>query len=143
MNQRIFVDSDVIIAALLSQEGASHLFLFGIKKPIQPYISTVSLKELKIVTKRIKIEQKLLDKLVKKIFTIVKIKETFSKIIDKYSSYVHDRYDAHIVAGAVESKSRFLITYNIKDYKIENIKRAFGIIIFKPAQYLQYLRSIK
>lgn len=143
MNQRIFVDSDVIISALLSQNGASHLFLFGIKKPIQPYISTFSLKELKIVTKRLKIEQKLLDTVVNKIFTIVKIKETFSKIIDTYSSYVYDPYDAHIVAGAIESKSRFLITYNMKDYRIENIKRDFGIIIYKPAQYLQYLRSIK
>lgn len=143
MNQRIFVDSDVIIASLLSQNGASHLFLYGIKKPIQPYISTFSLKELKTVIKRLKIDQKSLNHLVKKIFTIVKINQTFSKIIENYSFYVFDRYDSHIVAEAVASKSRFLITYNLKDYKTEEIKRKFGIIIFKPAQYLQYLRSIK
>jgi predicted nucleic acid-binding protein len=143
MNQRIFVDSDVIIAALLSPAGASHLFLYGLNKPNQPFISTFSLKELNIVTKRLNIDQKILSKLVKKIFTIVKINQTFSEIIEKYSLYVFDRYDAHIVAGAVESKSRFLITYNTKDYKIEEIKRKFGILIFKPAQYLQYLRSIQ
>ncbi|MDO8609333.1 MAG: putative toxin-antitoxin system toxin component, PIN family [bacterium] len=143
MNQWIFVDSDVIISSLISNTGAAHLLLFNIDNPIKRYISIFSLKELKIVTERLEIDQKILTRLIKYKFIVVKIKKTLAKIKQQYSSYVNDPNDAHIVTGAIESKSRFLITYNIKDYKIENIKRDFGIIIFKPAQYLQYLRSIK
>lgn len=37
---------------------------------------------------------------------------------------------------------RFLITYNLSDYKIERIKDELGIIIITPGQLLQYLRSL-
>ena len=61
----------------------------------------------------------------------------------QYSVYVNDTNDSHIIAGAIKSKSKFLITYNIRHYKIENIKRAFGIITLTPGLFLQYLRNRK
>lgn len=47
--------------------------------------------------------------------------------------------DAHIIAGT--KKAKFLITYNLRHFKIDKIKADLGIIILTPADFLQYLRS--
>lgn len=54
--------------------------------------------------------------------------------------YVYDIDDSHIVMGAQKSNSKFLLTYNIKDYNIDLIKKDFDIIVFKPGIFIQYLR---
>lgn len=75
--------------------------------------------------------------------TKIDLNENLSTIEIEYAKYVNDPTDAHIVAGAVNSKSRFLTTYNLKDFKIELIKREFDIIVLSPGTLLQYLRSKK
>ena len=73
---------------------------------------------------------------------MIVIEKTQHEIKERYKDYVEDLNDAHIVAGAAESKAHFLITYNIRDFKIEKIKKDFDIIVLTPGMFLQYLRSI-
>lgn len=47
------------------------------------------------------------------------------------------------MAGAVEIKAKFLLTYNIRHFQRQKISEDFGIVVFTPAQYLQYLRSLE
>ena len=60
-----------------------------------------------------------------------------------FGQHSRDPNDAHIIAGAVKAKAQFLLTYNLKDYKIDKIKKDFGIIVTTPAKFLQYLRSLQ
>ncbi len=139
-DHRVFVDSDVIISSLLSNIGAAYFLLH--KANLELFISDVSFRELKIVTKRLGLVAVKLTALVEKKFTIVKLNKNTSEIKRSYGKYTHDENDAHIAAGASTAKAKFLITYKLRDFKADYIKRDFGIICMKPAHFLQYLRSL-
>ena len=130
----IFLDSDVIISSLISQKGAAY-FLVNEPTKSTKFISSLSYKELCIVIKRLDLSRNKLDKCLSK---IEKISITKSA---KFDNYVFDLFDAHIVAGAVKSQSRFLISYNVRHFDVEKIKRDFNILVYSPGQFLQYLRS--
>lgn len=138
--QLVFVDSDVIISSLISKSGASFLLLY--KTAGHFYISNVSRKEIAIVAKRLKILFKKNEELIPPQIHEVKLSKTLSYIKKAYGTYVKDIHDAHIVAGTIASKSRFLMTYNLKHFHQDKIKQDFNIIILTPGQYLQYLRSL-
>ncbi|MBU1322711.1 PIN domain-containing protein [Patescibacteria group bacterium] len=130
---KVFLDSDVIISSLLSSAGAAYLLVN--KKSVDKYISNLSVKEIKIVAKRLGIKSPAVNKLINHI-KIVRLKKVSGK------NYVTDVNDSHIIAGAVTAKVRFLLSYNLKHFKIEKIKRDFNILVYRPAQFLQYLRSL-
>ena len=136
---RVFVDSDVIISSLISQKGASFLLLS--KKDQNYYISDFSKKELTIVSERLKIDKDELSFTIKNKLKIVTIKDDLDNIKARFGQHTRDPNDAHVVAGSVKAKAQFLLTYNLKDYKIDKIKKDFGIIVITPAKFLQYLRS--
>lgn len=134
-----FVDSDVVISSLLSTKGASS-FLFSQTK-INLFISSFSVKELKIVVNRLGIEEHKLNVLLKRRLKIIILKRSSQEIKEKYQNYVLDQNDSHIIAGAVAAKVKFLLSYNLKHFKSEKIKKDFNLILLTPAGFLQYLRS--
>lgn len=136
---RIFVDSDVIISCLLSQSGAAYLLLS--LTSFEFFISSLSKKETEKVVRRLRIESKMLKILIGKNFEVIKLSESVREIKKSFNQYVLDEDDAHILAGAVSAKADFLISYNIKDFKIEKVKQDLNIIILTPGNFLQYLRS--
>ena len=139
--QNVFVDSDVVIASLLSSSGASYLLLHTtVAKSATFFISDFSMLELQEVVKRHQIEPKQLVSLVKKRLTIQKLQKP-EMVLKKYSDYVLDLSDAHIIAGAMQTKSRFIISFNQKDYKADKLKVDFNTILTTPGNFLQYLRS--
>ena len=83
----------------------------------------------------------MVEGLVKTILIVVGLKMTSQQINKEFCDYVDDVDDAHIVAGAHQTKARFLVSYNLKDYRIDHIKKDFGIIVLTPGLLLQYLRS--
>lgn len=138
---RVFVDSDVVISSLLSCSGAAYLLLDT--QTLNLYISLLSQNELEIVVKRLGIERDRLNELIQSKLHVIPLPQSLTNIKEFYKDYVLDMDDAHIVAGAKASEAKFLVTYNIKDFKAGKIKEDFNIIILTPGQFLQYLRSIK
>lgn len=138
---RIFVDSDVIISSLISKKGAAYLLLNN--QDLNLYISQISIKEIKIVIDRMKLDKNQLNKLIRKKFKIINLKPSLQAIKTKYKNYVKDINDAHLIAGAHLGKIKFLITYNKKHFFEEKIKRDFKTMIVSPGKFLQYLRSLR
>ncbi len=141
MTLKIFLDSDVVITSLISDSGAAHLLINNVKD-LELYISNLSLIELEIIVERLNIDKNLLIEVVNNRFQKVKLEKSNEKIKEQYGDYVLDINDAHIVAGANKGQVRFLITYNLRHYKLDKIKGDFGVIVLTPAQFLQYLRSL-
>lgn len=140
---RVFLDSDVIIASLLSEKGASYFFLHDVGfANIDFFITDFSLLEIQEVIKRHPIEAEKLSELVEKRLTVKKLDQASSKL-KRMQEYVSDDNDMHIIAGASQVKVKFLITYNITDFKIDLIHKAFDIKVIRPAGFLQYLRSLR
>ena len=134
---KVFLDTDILISALLSKTGASSEVLKI--KGFQKIISNTVKSELKEVCARLNISHR--EKLLKNI-DCISLNLPKQRIIKNYLEYVFDEKDSHIIAAAVKSKSKFLLSYNIKDYKIDKIRNNFGIIVSKPGNFLQYLRSL-
>ena len=107
---KVFVDSDVVISSLLSKTGAAYL-LINSNFPVTKYVSNLSITELKKVIAKLNIENKQLNNVVTLLNKVTINKDSVKKVPD----YVHDKNDAHIVAGAIKAKVKFLITYNTKD----------------------------
>ncbi|MBI5620048.1 PIN domain-containing protein [Candidatus Gottesmanbacteria bacterium] len=139
MSPRAFVDSDVIIASLLTPKGASAALLE--RSDCTFCISNVSRTELGIVAAELHIDKKRLVRTIAKQFFLVVLKQYISTIKQRYSQYVRDVDDAHIVAGARAGKVQFLVTYNQKHFRGEKIKHDLDIVVLTPALFLQYLRS--
>lgn len=140
---RVFVDSDVVISSLISDKGAAFLLLNTQDSGPRFFITQYSLNELEIVTQRLGIPRKNLAMLVETSLETVRISMSRERIEKIYARYVVDTDDAHVVSGAREAKCRFLLTYNIKDYKSDKIKAKFNIILMTPAMFLQYMRSLQ
>ncbi|MEK7159895.1 MAG: PIN domain-containing protein [Patescibacteria group bacterium] len=138
---RIFVDSDVIISSFMSQSGAAYFLLNT--NSIRLFISSLSKKELEIVVIRLDIRNDMLTTLIKNNLEVVILLESLPKIKESFKQYVLDENDAHILAGAKAAKADFLITYNVKDFKIDKIKKDLNILTLTPGNFLQYLRSIQ
>ncbi len=142
MSQKVtaFLDSDVVISSVLSKKGAASLLMEI--SAVQKIISDISQQEITLVARRMGLEDSIVTRIIRK-NKIVKLRDSIKIIKSKYKNFVYDINDAHIVAGAMISRSRFLVTYNIKDYNTEKLKRHFDIIVLTPALLLQYLRSQK
>lgn len=139
-NIKIFIDSDVVVSSLLSKTGAAYL-LINSNYPITKYVSNLSILELETVIIKLNITKKTLNKAVSNL-EVIKLKESAKKIKEKYSGYVNDKNDAHVIAGTVETKAKFLITYNTKDYRTNKLKTDHNAIVMPPGSFLQYLRVI-
>jgi len=135
----IFVDSDIVVSSLISKTGATYLLIN--KTSVERWISNLSQKEIKIVAERLNLDKKKSKNIFTR-FKTIKLKEVTKKLKEKYISYVVDLNDAHILAGAIEAKTGFLVSYNLKHFKIDKIKADFKIIVLTPAKFLQYLRSL-
>lgn len=134
----IFLDSDVIISSIISKKGAAFSLINN--KKIVKYISNISFKEIKIVTKRLKLDMKPSKNIFAQ-FKLVILKENIDVLKTEYGKFVFDDNDAHIVADVKESLANFLITYNLKHFKKDLIKQNLKAITLTPALFLQYLRS--
>lgn len=139
--RKVFVDSDVIISSLISEKGAAYFLLSEQKSNF--IISNISKRELEKVVNRLSLRMDQLQNLIKGKLKTIKLTVNLEKIKKDFQSYTSDPNDAHIIAGAVKAKTKFLLSYNIRHFKRQEINKDLGIIVLTPAQYLQYLRSLE
>lgn len=140
---KIFIDSDVVISSVISSKGASNIVVQNKYNHLRSFISNFSYEELNRTADKLGIDKSKMEKILKNKFKLVKLKQGKEEILNKYGNHTYDIEDAHIVAGAVEAKSKFLVTFNTKDYKADKIYQDFGIRVIVPGELLQYLRSLQ
>ena len=135
--KRVVLDTDVLISASISQKGAAYLLInLYTDNEVIKYTSSEQIHEYELVIQRCNCKR------------ITQYPEDFNKVeplkqnIEKSASFTIDSKDIHIINLAVSAKAQFLITYNMKHYKIEELKRNQNIICMTPGIFLQYLRII-
>ena len=131
----VYLDSDVLVSSCLSGTGAANLLLNT--STLVKFYTNIQENELKIVFERLSIAPTKLSQVLNKCNLII-LKSTNLSL---YSKYTLDPNDRHIIAGAVSSGTKFLISYNLKHFQIEAIKRDLNLIVLTPAHFLQFLRS--
>lgn len=137
---KIVIDTNVMVAALKSNRGASYKLLSIIDEgKFQISISVSLIFEYEDVLKRgdldIDLETEDIDNILD---YICKIADK-QKIFYLWRPYLKDPKDDLILELAVESESDFIITYNKKDF--ESIDK-FGLQALTPKEFLEKIGEI-
>lgn len=130
-----FLDSNVVVSSIFSERGAAHQLVFGTEVP-----RVISSRVQKECTEAIRRAGTTSDNLVAAFYHLEVVDDQSNE--EEYLPFVLDTDDAHIIAGAVAAEADFLITYNLRHYRIDKIRSELGIIIHTPGRFLQYLRSV-
>jgi len=131
---RVVIDSNVIYSGLLSQKGSSfkllklipdNAFTVAVSVPLILEYESVLVKNLGKLNLNKKDINDFLD-------YICAVAED-TRIFYLWRPLLKDPYDDHILEVAVSSNSKYIITYNIKDF-VE--ARSFGIKVISPDVFL-------
>lgn len=132
------MDTNILFAGLYSSTGASFQVLRLIDSGrIKPVISTTLLFEYEDVLKRKRAELSLCNKQVDIILDNLCALSEFQKIHFLWRPYLRDPKDDHVLEVAVASKTKMIITHNIKDFK--GVEK-FGIQAVPPGKLLEIIK---
>ena len=133
----VTLDTNVILAALLSQAGASHLILkLIIEEKLNLALSTPVVLEYDDVLRR----KEILEKLNISSSQVEDVIDLLVLLADKYSIYFRlrpnllDENDNLFVECAFTSNSHYLITSNIKDFKRGELK-SYPFKVITPGDF--------
>jgi len=138
---RIVIDTNVFISALRSKRGASYkllfetdvsLFVSNISTPLILEYESVARREMARLTVTAAQVDTILD-------SICKTAEACT-VSFRWRPFLKDPGDDFILELAVQSQSRYIITYNKTHFAgVEQ----FGIVLLTPQEFLQLLGEIK
>ena len=133
--KQIILDTNVLYSGLYSSRGASYQIIKALEEEkVKITISTTLLFEYEDVLKRKKKDLNLSDTQIDIILDNLCSLANFQKIYFLWRPCLKDPKDDHVLELAVASKSKTIVTYNIKDFKKAS---KFGIDILTPKELLK------
>lgn len=138
----IFLDSSVIIAAILSSTGGSFRLIVESKlKKYNLLISSYILEECFRILK-LKYPQKVfLLSIMINGFPFKIVRNASSKEVEKYLKIISPE-DAPILACAIKHKANYLITFDKRDFlqlKVSKLAKKHGLLILTPKDFFDRL----
>jgi len=140
---RVFLDSSILITALLSSRGGSFYILTQLKDKFNFQINNYVLEEIfKVLDKKFYSQKELKNYLFLLLgLAKVEILSNPFQASPKRLSKIINKEDAPILASAI-SNSDYLLTLD-KDFlneKIRNFARENNVSIFTPKEFISFLR---
>lgn len=135
----IVIDTNVLISALKSKQGAAHkLLLLLPNKVFVPNISVALFFEYESVAKRSGLIANLSNEDIDVVLDYFLSQSEIRKIFYLWRPFLKDPKDDLVLEVAVESRSDYIITFNLKDFKGCD---KFGIKAISPQEFLGIIRS--
>lgn len=132
MRPKIIIDTNVIIAALKSNRGASNKLLqFWGKNKFVPSISVVLIIEYEAVVRRLLSHISKIE--IVYLLDYICATSEHAKIHYLWRPHLKDPKDDMVLELAVAAGSDFIVTYNTKDFKLA---KQFGVKIITPKELL-------
>jgi putative PIN family toxin of toxin-antitoxin system len=134
----IIMDTNVLFAGLYSSTGASFQILKLLDaRRMRPVISTALLFEYEDVLKREQTILELSHKQVEIILDNICAFSKFQKIYFLWRPYLKDPKDDHVLEVAVASKTKTIVTHNLRDFRGVG---KFGIKAISPGNFLEVIK---
>ncbi|CAK8716269.1 putative toxin-antitoxin system toxin component, PIN family [Candidatus Electrothrix laxa] len=132
------MDTNILFSGLYSSTGASYqiLRLIDLGK-ITPIISTTLLFEYEDVLKRKQKELGLSGNDIDVVLDNICALSEFQKVYFLWRPYLKDPKDDHVLEVAVASKTKIIVTHNIKDFKGVH---KFGVTALRPGKLLEAMQ---
>lgn len=131
---RVVLDTNVLVAALLSRNGASYEILrrVGLESGIQPCVSVPLVLEYESVLRRkFGIEDERIAPILDYLCAVGDRRE----IHFLWRPFLRDPGDEMVLELAVEARASMIVTHNIRDF--ERVEERFGIRVLGPGELLQ------
>ena len=134
----IVIDTNVLIYALKSKQGASHkLFLSLVENKFIPNISVPLFIEYESVAKRAGLVSQLKVEQINSILDYFISQSNIRKIYYLWRPFLKDQKDDLVLEVAVESNSQYIVTFNINDFL--GCEKHFGIKIVTPQEFIKLM----
>ncbi len=131
----VVIDTNVLVSALRSKRGASYKLLMLLPHDVyRPNVSVPLFVEYEAVAKREGAASGLSAEEVDAILDYFLSKSRIRQIFYLWRPYLRDPKDDLVLEVAVESQSRFIITFNKKDFK--GVDR-FGVRVATPQEFME------
>ena len=130
----VVIDTNVLIAALKSKHGAAHrLLLELVNESYRPNVSVPLFIEYESVAKRTGLVAGLETESVDVVLNYFLSKSSIREIFYLWRPILRDPKDDLILEVAVESNSKYIITFNKRDFKGA---ASFGIKVASPQEFI-------
>jgi len=130
----VVMDTNVLISALKSKQGASYKLLMALPKELFiPNVSVPLFLEYESVAKRQGLVSKLSSQDIDSILEYFLGKSSIRKIFFLWRPCLKDPKGDLVLEVAVESQSEYIITFNTKDFKGCS---KFGIAVVTPQEFI-------
>ncbi len=128
------IDTNVVIAALKSKRGAAYKLLISLANDTyKPNISVPLFIEYESVAKRAGMVNGLTEQEINAVLDYILSKSSIREIFYLWRPYLKDPKDDLVLEIAVESQSKYIITFNIRDF---NGVEKFGIKALTPQEFM-------
>ena len=134
-NINVVIDTNVLISALRSKQGASHkLLLLLADDTFTPNVSVPLFVEYESVAKRTGLVSGLNSNDINSILDYFLSKSNIRKIFYLWRPFLKDQKDDLVLEVAVESQSEYIITFNTRDF---SGCEKFGVKIVTPYEFMK------
>jgi len=131
----IVIDTNVLISALKSKQGASYRLLIALPSgSFVPNVSVPLFLEYESVAKRKGLLSNLSAVQIDMVLDYLLSKSRIRKIFYLWRPCLKDPKDDLVLEVAVESKSKYIVTFKIKDFKGCN---QYGIKAVTPQEFIK------
>ncbi len=136
----IVIDTNVFINSLKSKNGASYKLLYEVlRNKFQQNISSTLIFEYESVAKRSEMNIKLTHNQIDSIIDMLCNWSNYCQVYFLWRPFLKDAKDDFVLELAIESNSKYIITYNVKDFiGIEK----FNIKAITPKEFLIMIGEI-
>lgn len=140
INYQVVIDTNVLVAALKSNQGASYKLINLIpSRKFEVYISVPLLLEYESIAKRYQDQTNLTEQEIDDIIDLICGLANEQEIFYLWRPHLKDPKDDMVLELAVAGGCGHIITFNLKDFV--NIA-VFGIQAVRPKEFLQLIGEI-
>jgi len=135
---RVVLDTNVIVAALKSRNGASFqvLRMLGLEAPFQVSLSVPLVLEYETALRRmLGAEDERIDQILDYLCQVADLREIFFL----WRPFLRDPGDEMVLEVAVGAQAPRIVTHNVRDF--EGVQERFGIRVVTPGEFLMEVRE--
>lgn len=141
MNLPIVIDTNVLVSALKSRDGASFKLITALVQGAYcPCLSVPLFIEYEAVLKRSGIAPHLSVEDIDAVLDYFLSRSRIHEIFFLWRPFLKDPKDDLVLEAAVASQSKYLVTFNTRDFV--GVEKYFGIRVTTPQQFLVEQRLI-
>ena len=142
MKYKVVIDTNVLVSALRSRDGASFLLisLLGKDETFDIYISVALILEYEDAAKRLLGKIEITEDVINEVIDYICLIGKEQQVFFLWRPFLKDPGDDMVLELAVAAGCNFIITHNKKDFK--NIED-FGIQAISPVEFLRTIGVLK